>query len=456
MQRLPKIKSRSGSQEAYAPYSRNVNRRRVIGGIVSGDSTGRTRAIFNGSKNIDGKLLLRTVLGAQDLTSLNNIKVQPVINNNYHFHGPVYTGTTYTGDVTKTVHHHGTVVQNNVPVYNVTGDMNQEGPIENPRMTRVPLHPDLACDEEMPAPLAARTVEGTKHRSAKRRRAHTSVRPSVTESRNSLESDFKRRILENLLSKEEERHSSKPLQNHEITSRQRSRMIDWMIEVFSTFKKEDETYFLAVYIFDDYLSQSDALYEDKDVHLIGISCIFTASKVLDLMPIIIEDVADKIGHNAFGEDIIKENETGIIRTFGWDLDIVTPIHFIDHFMHLLKSALGGNEFYLILSDLEKTTTQFAKMAIIDDKMLKYRPSEIAIAAFASACDLMYDSRCAEHTTKMQKIYGFFQDLLTQDMLRRKNCIDAIDYLKKTLSTWRINYRHCPNCIKFSLVGDALF
>lgn len=87
------------------------------------------------------------------------------------------------------------------------------------------------------------------------------------------------RILKTLIEKEESFPA--PLANHEISPQMRSRMIDWMIEVCSIYKKGEDTYFHAVYLFDKYLSLTDKILDDTDIHLIGITCLFSASKYLD-------------------------------------------------------------------------------------------------------------------------------------------------------------------------------
>lgn len=44
-----------------------------------------------------------------------------------------------------------------------------------------------------------------------------------------------------------------PLETHNITKEYRTKMVDWMVEVTTSFKCTVRTYFLAVAIFDTYL-----------------------------------------------------------------------------------------------------------------------------------------------------------------------------------------------------------
>lgn len=77
-------------------------------------------------------------------------------------------------------------------------------------------------------------------------------------------------------------------------------MIDWMIEVCTSFKCEDRTWFLAVSIFDKYLrSQSGKrVLKNGDVHSIGVASIYLASKYEDVVPLNSYIAYEKISHRA--------------------------------------------------------------------------------------------------------------------------------------------------------------
>ena len=59
-------------------------------------------------------------------------------------------------------------------------------------------------------------------------------------------------------------------------------MIDWMIEVCTNFRCDNQTYFLAVTIMDKYMiacSHVGKVLQNTDVHLTGIISIYLASKL---------------------------------------------------------------------------------------------------------------------------------------------------------------------------------
>lgn len=322
----------------------------------------------------------------------------------------------------------------------------------------MPTHPNLYCNEEMGLEgIANKSYDATQSKikkRVKRKRAKTAARPSlIHRDKDSLITDFKRQLLTNLMAKEDERHCPAPLFKHEVTSKMRSRMVDWMIECFAIFRKSSETYFLSVYALDEFLTKADTIYEDKDVHLLGLSCIFMASKYSDVQPICLDDVAEKIGHDTFGPNVIKNNETGIIKTFEWDLDIITPIHFIDHIMMLLRSELTQGYDY-IFDDLEKAAVQHAKMVVLDHRMMEFKPSEIAIGCFSSACSLLFEQNGIGHTRRMEAVYGFFQHMLLEGVFNRDRSLKAVDRIKVFLDQYQTEFQFCPNALKFSLIDGT--
>jgi hypothetical protein len=85
-----------------------------------------------------------------------------------------------------------------------------------------------------------------------------------------------------------------------ISKEYRTKMIDWMIEVCTSFRCSDRTWFLAVQIFDRYLHlmKGKKLFKNSDVHSIGITSMYLASKFEDVYPINSLIAHEKISHKA--------------------------------------------------------------------------------------------------------------------------------------------------------------
>lgn len=92
-----------------------------------------------------------------------------------------------------------------------------------------------------------------------------------------------------------------PLATHNISKEYRTKMVDWMVEVTTSFKCTVRTYFLAVAIFDNFIRsmQGKKVLENSDVHLIGVGTMYLASKYEDIYPLHSKVVSEKISHGAF-------------------------------------------------------------------------------------------------------------------------------------------------------------
>ena len=53
-----------------------------------------------------------------------------------------------------------------------------------------------------------------------------------------------------------------PLERHQVPSDLRTKMVDWMIEVTTTFKCSERTFFLSVAIFDHFMVEYEGLVEE--------------------------------------------------------------------------------------------------------------------------------------------------------------------------------------------------
>ncbi len=102
----------------------------------------------------------------------------------------------------------------------------------------------------------------------------------------------------NMVKKEQDKKSIrvKFLDEHEITGKLRGRMVDWMVEVMSAYKCKEQTFFCAVSIMDQYMSKSLKKLEVNELHEIGITAMWMATKYEEIYPIRLKTMQDKIAH----------------------------------------------------------------------------------------------------------------------------------------------------------------
>ena len=89
------------------------------------------------------------------------------------------------------------------------------------------------------------------------------------------------------------------LSSHSITATLRSKMVDWMIEVLSSYKMTEETFFRSVYLMDAFMKKSPRKLEIKDLHLVGVTAMFSAAKYEEIHPLKLSVIYDKIARKKF-------------------------------------------------------------------------------------------------------------------------------------------------------------
>lgn len=75
----------------------------------------------------------------------------------------------------------------------------------------------------------------------------------------------------------------KAMKNGVITLRMRAILVDWLVDVHSQFQLKEETLALTLRLFDDYLSLTEEITK-KNLQLIGITCLWMASKYEEIYP----------------------------------------------------------------------------------------------------------------------------------------------------------------------------
>lgn len=105
-------------------------------------------------------------------------------------------------------------------------------------------------------------------------------------------------------------------------------MIDWMIEVLTNFKCDDQTFFLAVSLQDRFAKGCDKILEVGDLHVLGVTSMFVASKFEDIYPLKMKTVHEKIAHSKLDIEKIKTLELDIMRIIKYKIHAPTVLDFL--------------------------------------------------------------------------------------------------------------------------------
>jgi hypothetical protein len=146
-----------------------------------------------------------------------------------------------------------------------------------------------------------------------------------------LKNDMGKSHIQHLFDEEEE--IGEFLQNHKISERMRTRMVDWIIEVLTNYKCDDNSFFLACNTMDRYFkAMEDSSLQPAELHLIGVTSMFMASKFEDIYPLRLKIVHEKIAHKKLSMQEIKEKETHICEKLDFILGKPTQWEFINNFI----------------------------------------------------------------------------------------------------------------------------
>ena len=210
------------------------------------------------------------------------------------------------------------------------------------------------------------------------------------------------------------------LQNHKITSNIRTKMIDWMIEVFSVFECMDETFFLSVNIMDLFLQKTKTIFHNEDIHLIGITCMFISSKFQEIYPLSLKNFIHKVSHDKFSENEIKTMEYQILSDIGLEVLVSTSVYdflktyFYDFFYNnnnLIKINCNLNVF----NELKMMAKYLSKLVLHYEYFYHYENSMKAIGCIFTAIKLIGYYLKEQFSQNERKIYNqWVLFLLDQD------------------------------------------
>lgn len=114
-------------------------------------------------------------------------------------------------------------------------------------------------------------------------------------------------------------------------------MIDWMIEVLTNFRCDDQTFFIAVSLQDRFFKFCEESKEVSDLHVVGVTSMFIASKFEDIYPLKMKTVYEKIAHKKLEIERIKTLELDIMKSINYKIHAPTVLDFLKVYM---VNALG--------------------------------------------------------------------------------------------------------------------
>jgi len=153
----------------------------------------------------------------------------------------------------------------------------------------------------------------------------------------------------------------------DLTSKMRTILMDWLIEVHMKYKLRPETLHLTVNLVDRFLAKVPVT--RKRLQLVGVVAMFIASKYEEINPPEIHDwvyITDK----AYTKQDVLVMECTMLTTLSFQ--IMVPV--AAHFFPVLQKANGCDDVH------ENLALYILDLGILDIRMLQYTPSQQVSAA----------------------------------------------------------------------------
>ena len=233
--------------------------------------------------------------------------------------------------------------------------------------------------------------------------------------------------------------SGECLKKHEISPLLRAKMVDWMIEVLTSFNCSDKTFFLAIRIMDQYLKQTETKKLTDDLHLIGVTSMFLASKYEDVYPLHMKVIYEKIAHKKLETKVILNCEYDILKTLQYSLQIPTIYEFARRYLNRIQVKTDKKL-------IEKLTIYLLKMCSHDYSFCSLKPSLIAIGSIYIGVKICEQIK---QITLLNK--GFTKTMIIVSGYNEDDIIECAQKILKLSQNFERQFIGLVNLRKYSLI-----
>ena len=182
------------------------------------------------------------------------------------------------------------------------------------------------------------------------------------------------------------------LERHYLRPETRTKMIDWMIEVFYITQSDSGALQLAVYLMDSFISKTKKTLYDNNIYIIGLTCIYLASKLLDDKPLKLIDMVEIIGKNQIKTEDIIEKEKEISWIINYDFYVIGVYDYIMVLFYGLivnhckkiKKLKARN----IINKYMDFCEILSKLVLYKDDLLSYKTSLLSIGVLYFGLDIL--------------------------------------------------------------------
>jgi cyclin B len=182
--------------------------------------------------------------------------------------------------------------------------------------------------------------------------------------------DYVKEVYEHLRETESKymvQHGYITKSQQDINEKMRAILVDWLVDVHLKFKLLPETLFLTVNLIDRYLDQVPV--SRQKLQLVGVGAMLIAAKYEEIYPPEVKEF-EYVTDKAYNKAEILDMEGRILGCLNFNLTTPSSLKFLER--------------YAMLAQTDEKMLNMAKylleLALVEYKMLKYSPSNIACSA----------------------------------------------------------------------------
>ena len=232
------------------------------------------------------------------------------------------------------------------------------------------------------------------------------------------------------------------MNRHKINPNIHLKMIDWMIEVLSVYHASHETFFLSVYIMDRFIEKSRTQLKTDNIHLIGVTSMFIASKFIEIYPLSMEHIIKNIGHNQFHETVVKAQEIKMLSVISFESLISCSIYdflktfFFDFYYNNKESikAIALEEFYHLIKE---TALYLAKLIMHFEHFYAYDNCTKALCCIVAGKRIVMD-KCGKVVRREQE--DFYEEWVEFLIEQNELNTDLIEDVSQQIFCAYLNYQ----------------
>lgn len=197
-------------------------------------------------------------------------------------------------------------------------------------------------------------------------------------------------------------------------------LLEWLDRVCSSHQYQEETFYMAVYYFDRYMSRTSYV-KRTSVQLIGTTCLNIAAKVEEESFVKMKDLA-RLTDGAYTAKQMLLMEAQVFKKLNWELYHVPCVEWVNALMIVRPH-----------NQLATKIRQLLRQAVLKQEFIRYKPSEIAAAIVLifelSTVDHVRNSICPD----MESVSAAQKWILSL-MNDREGAVDANDISKHIKSS----------------------